>query len=211
MSMLDAKKGEGLANHITSVSAKLEQTEPGTEKYDQLLDEYHKLYNLSVNDEVKEYETGEKTLSREDIERNNIRQAELKEKELEEKRLAREDMERNNIRQAELKEKELEEKRLARESEERNNVRQAELKEKELEEKRLSRENEKKRDITNHILTALQITAAVAIPIATAAFTKQLMIKCGEFETGDNPNIFTTLTSKQVVNAIGKGVGVKTK
>ena len=162
MSILkDMKAGEELSAHINVVSAALNNTSPGTEQYDKLLDEYNKLVRLQIEDEVKEIETGEKTLSREDVARNNEETLRLKEKELEEKRLTREDESRDRKIQMGL--------------------------------------------------TLLQIGVGVLIPIATTAATVTMLNNCARFETGDDPQIWTTLTSRQVISSIAKGLGIKMK
>lgn len=162
MSILkDLTAGEEMTAHINAVSAALNDTAPGTEQYDKLLDEYNKLVRLQIEDEVKEIETGEKTLSREDVARNNEETLRLKEKELEEKILARKDESRDRKIQMGL--------------------------------------------------TLLQIGIGVVVPIVTTAATVTMLNKCGQFETGDDPQIWTTLTSRQVISSIAKGLGIKTK
>lgn len=162
MSMLrEIKAGEDLTEHINAVSEKLKESAPGTESYDKLLDEYQKLVKLQIEDEVKEIETGEKTLSREDIARNNEETLKFKEKELEEKIKAR--------------------------------------------------ESEGKDRKIQMGLTLLQIAIGVLVPICTTAATVAIVNRCGEFETGDNPQIWTTFTSRQVISSVAKGLGIKTK
>ena len=85
------------------------------------------------------------------------------------------------------------------------------LKEKELEEKILARKDESRDRKIQMGLILLQIGLGVVVPIVTTAATVTMLNKCGQFETGDDPQIWTTLTSRQVISSIAKGLGIKTK
>lgn len=206
MGMLrDDKPGTSLIAEINKLSKKLATLEPVSDEYIIVSAELQKLYKLSVEDEVKEIQTSEQTLAREDSTRDRERQAELRELELEEKRLSRESDEKLKMRELELRELELKEKEETRKSDERDRERQAELKERELEEKRLSREAEERGRKVQERNTLIQIGLGTGVAILGTVVTAVLMDKAGNLETN---SCWTSYTGKQIISSIAKNLKI---
>ena len=206
MGMLrDDAPGKSLITEINRLLQKLATLEVGSEQYKMVASELQRLYKLSLDDEVKEIQTSEQTLTREDSARDKERQANLRERELEEKRLSRESDIEIKERELKLRERELEEKIKSRESDERDKERQAHLRERELEERRLDREEEARAKKAQERIALIQIGLGTTVAVIGTAVTAALVDKAGNLEVN---GCWTSYTGKQIVSAIAKGLRI---